>query len=315
MSRIELLALIPSLMSSIAAIAAAIAAFLALRISRKAHSFNERSVLGVHHNSAVLELSSGIDTIHKSTRKLSVFSYHLWANWADQIEEKDIRSNGGTNPRPLRHVLTNGSEMLAEHGKHHRRPYRYVQNAMSSIIRDGVTGLNDSEYNALLRKADGSYSDFEEIFGVPSQNQSISNSDAFRWVCYQLARRVKEEDWRKIWNDAWEPDGWISKYRTEFSNVKPVLQEVLSSLIAEKTKVAHSAFPLESNPSLNKKYHTLFYALKFLLENGDISILEHHQDTKFCEDIPQLILYSMGMAYSVMQILGEVTSGEARGHY
>jgi len=315
MSRIELFALIPSLMSAIAAIAAAIAAFVALRISRKAHSLNESSVLAVHHNSAVLELSSGIDTLHKSTRNLSDFSYRLWADWASQIEAKDIRSNGGTNPRPLRHVLTNGSEMLAEHGKHHRRPYRYTQNAMFSIIRDGVTGVNDSEYNALLRKADGSYSDFEGVFGVPSQNESISNSDAFRWVCYQLARRVEEKDWSKIWKDAWEPDGWISKYRTEFSNVKPVLKEVLSSLRAEKTKVAHSAFPLESNPSLNKKYQTLFYALEVLLENGDLSILEHYQDAKFCEDIPQLVLYSMGMAYFVAQVLGEVTSGEARGDF
>jgi hypothetical protein len=205
--------------------------------------------------------------------------------------------------------------MLAEHGKIHRRPYRYAQNAMFSIIRDGVTGLNDSEYNALLRKADGSFSDFEGVFGVPSKNEKISNSDAFRWVCYQLARRVKEEDWRKIWNDAWEPDGWVSKYRTEFSNVKPVLKEVLSSLRAEKTKLAHSAFPLESNPSLNKKYQTLFYALEVLVENGDLSILEHYQDTKFCEDIPQLVLYSMGMAYFVMQVLGDVTSGEARGDF
>lgn len=315
MSRIELLALIPSLMSAIAAVAAAIAAFFALRISRKAHSLNERSVLAVHHNSAVLELSSGIDTLHKSTRNLSDFSYRLWADWASQIEAQDIRSNGGTNPRPLRHVLTNGSEMLAEHGKLHRRPYRYAQNTMFSIVRDGVIGLNDSEYNALLKKADGSYSDFEGVFGVPSPNESISNSDAFRWVCYQLSRRVKEEDWRKIWNDVWEPDGWLSRYRTEFSKVKPSLKEVLSSLRAEKTKVAHSAFPLESNPSLNKKYQTLFYALEVLLENGDLSILEHYQDTNFCEDIPQLVLYSMGMAYFVVQILGEVTSGEARGDF
>lgn len=251
-------------MSAIAAVAAAFAAFLALKISRKAHSLNESSVLAVHHKSAVLELSNGIESIHNSTQDLSDFSYRLWADWASQIEAKDIRSNGGTNPRPLRHVLTNGSKMLAKHGKLNLLQYRYAQNSMLSIIRDGVTGLNDSEYKALLKKVDGSYTDFEGVFGVPSSNKNISNSDAFRWVCYQLARRVTEEDWRKIWKEAWEPDGWVSKYRTEFSNVKPVLKEVLSTLREEKNKVIHSALPLGSNPSLNKKYQTIFYALELL---------------------------------------------------
>lgn len=309
MSNIEWLSVVPSVMSAIAAVAAAYAAFIALRVSRKANYLSEKSILAVHHNDAVSALSNSIDKLKKETKDLSEFSYRLWADWSTEIESKDDRRNGGSNSRPLRHVLANGSEMLVTHGTLNGKQYRHAQRSMFSIVRDGVYGLDDNEYNSLLQKADGTYGDFESTFGSPPPNQNIGEAKAFRWVCYQLARRVNHNDWREIWQRAWLDDGWLIKYRIEFSKVKSTLEEVLDSLKVEKKKVAYSVLPLESNPILHRKYEILLSEVEVLLDDCSLDSLEIYRDWTYDEDISQLVLYSMGVACLVMKILDSVYSG------
>jgi hypothetical protein len=311
MSQIELLDFIPSVMSAIAAIAAAIAAVVALTVSRKANTLSEKSILAAHHHAAALELSNSIDNISKSTTDLSRISYDLWSDWSREIESKDDRSKGGQNPRPLRHVLTNGSKMLANHGALKGKWTRHVQHSMFSAVRDGMGSLNEAEYDALLKKADDTYSDFESTFGSPAANKKITESNAFRWVSYQLTKRVNPNSWREVWSAAWLGDGWLNRYRVEFSNARPILEQALSSLRREKNKIEHSVLPLSSNPALHEKYERVLAELEFLLEDCDLDSMEAYRDCKYDEDINHLVLYSMGMAYLTLKILDSISSGNA----
>lgn len=111
--------LIPSVMSAIAAVAVAVAAayaaFVALSVSKNANSISEKGILASHHHDAASILSCSIDRLRKETKNLSDFSYDFLADWSREIGLKDERCKGGSNPRPLRHVLSNGGEMLATH--------------------------------------------------------------------------------------------------------------------------------------------------------------------------------------------------------
>ncbi|SEO46983.1 hypothetical protein [Aquisalimonas asiatica] len=309
MNNIDWLTVVPSAMSAIAAVAAAYAAFVALRVSRKANYLSEKSILAAHHSDAACVLSSSIDRLKKETKDLSECSYRLWVDWSREIESKDDRRNGGSNPRPLRHVLTNGSEMLVAHGTLNGKRYRHAQRSMFSIVRDGVSGLDGNEYNGLLQKADGTYGDFESTFGLPPINRKIGEAKAFRWVLYQLARRVNHNDWLEIWKRAWLDDGWIVKYRREFSKVKPVLEEVHDSLKVEKKKVTYSVIPLESNAMLHRKYEMLLSEVEILLDDCSLDSLEIYRDWEYAEDVSQLVLYSMGVANLVGKILDSIYSG------
>ena len=297
-------------MSAIAAIAAAVAAFVALRVSRKANTLSEKSILAIHHHSAVLELSNSIDQIREITRNLSEVSYDLWTDWAREIELKDDPSKGGSNPRPLRHVLVNGSEMLVKHGALKGKWYRRARHSMFSILRDGVGSLNEVEYGDLLKRADGTYGDFETTFGCPPKNKNISESKAFRWVCHQLERRITPDSWHEVWREAWLPDGWISQYRAEFSKVKPVLEKILSSLRQEKNKIEHSVLPLASNPALHEKYEMVLAELEVLLEDCDLDLMESYRDWRYAEGTSQLVIYSMGIAYLTALIIDSIGSGD-----
>lgn len=312
MTQFELMNFIPSAMSAIAAIAAAIAAIVSLSVSRKANALSEKSILAIHHHSAALELSNSINKILSSTRDLSRISYDLWAVWASEIESKDNRSKGGLDPRPLRHVLTNGAEMLVNHGALVGKWYQHAQHSMFSIIRDGVGDLTEDEYSALLKKADHTYSDFETTFGSPSANKKISESEAFRWVCHQLAKRVTPDSWREIWGEAWLTSGWISRYRAEFSKVRPILEKTLSSLREEKNKIEYSVLPLASNQALHEKYEIVLAELTILLEDCDLSSIEPYRDWEYDEEICQLVLYSVGIAYLTTKILDLINSGSDR---
>lgn len=311
MSQIELLDFIPSVMSAIAAVAAAIAAIVALRVSRKANALTEKSILAAHHHAAALELSNSIDSISKSTRDLSRISYDLWSDWSREIESKDDRSKGGQDPRPLRHVLTNGSKMLVNHGASKRKWFKHAQRSMFSIIRDGVGSLSEAEYNLLLKKADGTYGDFESTFGSPAANEKIAESEAFRWVCHQLAKRVTPDSWCEVWSEAWLSDGWLNRYRAEFSKARTILKQTFSSLKLEKNKIEHSVLPLSSNPALHEKYERVLTELEILLEDCNLDSMEAYQDWSHDEDVSQLVLYSMGMAYLTLKILDSISSGNA----
>lgn len=302
----EWLEVIPSLMSAIAAFAAACAAFVALSVSRKANSISEKSILAAHHHDAVSVLSNAVDRLRKETKDLGGFSYEFWIEWPREIELKDQRCNGGLDPRPLRHVLSNGSEMLATHATRNGKQYRNAAHSMFSIIREGVNELNEPEYNRLLKKADSTYGDFESTLGFPLLSKSIGNADAFRWVCYQLAKRIDSNDWNEIWRNTWLTEGWLTRYQTEYSKVKPVLEVMLCSLQAEKNRIAFSVLPMQANSELHKKYEKVLSGLEVLLEDCSLESLEPYSDWKYDEDIPQLILYSLATANLVMKLLDSI---------
>lgn len=297
---------IPSVMSAIAAVAAAYAAFVALSVSKKANSISEKGILASHHHDAASILSSSIDRLRKETKNLSDFSYDFMTDWSREIELKDERCNGGSNPRPLRHVLSNGSEMLTTHATRNGKRYRNIRRSMFSIIRDGINDLDEHEYNRLLKKADGTYGNFESALGSPPLNKSIGESDAFKWVCYQLTKRINRDDWNEIWRNAWLAEGWLTKYRAEFSKVKSLMEKVLGALQVEKKKMAFSALPLESNSLLHKKYEIVLSGLEVLLEDCSLESMESYGEEAHGDDTALLILYSLGMAYLVTKLLDSI---------
>lgn len=301
---------VPSIMSAIAAVAAAYAALGSLRVSRESKLIAEQSALAVHHGTAAIALTTAARTLIASTETYYEIAYNAWSEWPSEIEamQLDHRSAGGSNPRPLRHVLSDASEMLVKHGIKQSKTLRHAQRSMYKIVRDGVYNLNDVEYEKLLKKADGSYSDFEGIFGAPSARKSITNSTAFRWAYYQLNRRIEHESWRKIWKQAWLENGSIYKFRFEHSNIKLILESIISSLKLERDKLSHSVFPLESNPSLCLKYDDFLEVVEVLLDDCSLDSVEFFSEKADDDDLIQLIVYSMGIAYLVTEALNRVRS-------
>ncbi|GGX63820.1 hypothetical protein [Saccharospirillum salsuginis] len=308
MNNIEWLDFIPSAMSAIAAVAAAVAAIVALNTSRKANTLSEKSLLAIHHNSTAIELSNAIEEVRRSTKDLSTISYNVWEKWAREIESEDNRSEGGLDPRPLRHVLTNGSEMLVDHGASRGQWYQRAMQSMFSIIRDGAGRLDEAEYRLLLKVADGTYGDFEGAFGTPPADKAITKSKAFKWVCYQLIKRVPSEAWHNSWRSAWLANGWIDQYRMEFKKTRPILEQTLSSLRKEKNKIEHSALPLEANPKLQRKYQKVLAELEVLVEDCDLDHMEPYQEWEYNEDISLLVIYSMAIAFLTTKVIDSIVS-------
>lgn len=199
--------------------------------------------------------------------------------------------------------------MLVKHGALKGKWYRRAQRSMFSVVRDGVGNLNEAEYDFLLKKADGTFVNFESTFGAPVANKRISESPAFRWVSHQLAKRVTPNSWREVWGKAWLGDGWLNRYRAEFSKARPTLEQTLSSLKHEKYKLEHSVFPLYSNPALHEKYEMVLTELEVLLEHCNLDILESYRDWRYDEDLTQLVLYSMGIGYLTAKIIDSINSG------
>lgn len=287
----------PSFMSAVASVAAAITAFVSLRISKRSTSIAESTALAVHHNSASLEYTKVVESLSITTRELSDFSYSMWVNWASELEAKDNYNLGGCNPRPLRHVLSNGSEMLANHSFNNNSWGGTPRRTILSVIRHGIGSLSESEYQKLLNKADGAYHDFEGVFGIPSKSSAITSSPAFRWVCYQLIKRVKVKDWKLVWHEAWDENGWLSRYQTMFIKIKPILQDAQTVLKSEKSKLAHTSFPISYNPDLCAKYDEILEVLDYLLEDCNGELLEVYKNYPFNEDLSQLVLCSLATAY------------------
>lgn len=298
--------IVPAFMSAIASLAAAVAAFFSLRISKQSISVAEHSALAVHHSSASLEYSKIVNSLCEATRDYSEFSYKVWADWAREIEKSDNYELGGVDPRPLRHVLSNGSEMLANYGTHRNSFGRSAGRSILSVIRNGVADLDEAEYQKLLKKADGSYTDFESVFGIPSQSESITSAPAFRWVCHQMSKRVSGKDWVSIWKSAWLEGGFLNRYNVEYLKIKPVLNNARESLKAEKAKLAHSVFPLESNLELSKKYNEIIKVLDELIDECNSEALEGYQDWSYEEELGQLVVCSMAISYFVMNQLDRI---------
>jgi len=297
---------LPSIMSTVATIAAAIAAIGSLHVSREAKLIAEQSALAMHHGSAAMALTNAVDKLMKSTETFSELAYCTWAKWPSEIEALDHRQAGGSNPRPLRHVLTDASEMLVKHSIKQEKRYRYTKRPMYSLVLDGVNNLNDREYEDLLRLADGKYCDFEGVFGEPSIRKEIVTAPAFRWAFHQLTRRIDEETWYGIWEKAWLENGWINKFRSEHSKIKPTLESILSSLKSERDKLGHTVFPLESNPSLCLKYDDLLDVVEVLLDNCSLDLVEPYSGRPHKDDLIPLVVYSMGIAFLVTKALDSV---------
>ena len=297
------LELFPTLLTAVASVAAAIAALASLQISKRATSVAESTALAVHHHSASLEYAKAVNSLSNKTQEFYDFSYGMLTNWARELENKDNYELGGNNPRPLRHVLSNGSEMLANHSVSKASRTGFASHNILYVIRNGLGNLSDKEYQKLLKKADNTYHDFEGTFGAPSKSSTITSAPAFRWVCYQLIKRVEVKDWKNVWKEAWYENGWLYKYQAEYLKIKDVLKATQLSLKSEKEKLAHTAFPLNHNKELSVKYDEILKVLDCLLEDCGIDLLETYKDWEFSEDLSQLVLCSMGIAYfAVMQL-------------
>ncbi|WP_209300309.1 hypothetical protein [Aliivibrio fischeri] len=294
---------IPTLLSAVASIAAAVAAFVSLRISKRSISIAESSALAIHHNSASLVYSNVVTNLGEICRDLSEFSLKLSIEWPKELESKDHYNLGGKNPRPLRHVISDGGNMLANYALNNQLWGSSGNQAIFSVIRHGVSGLNDSEYKRLLKKADGEYQSFEGIFGIPSKSSSIVSASAFRWVCYQLIKRVKVEDWKNIWEVAWFENGWLYNYQVEYLKIRPILQQAKISLKTEKLKLAHTSFPLDYNTELSRKYDEILKVIDYLLNDCNSELLDDYKDWNFNEELSQLVICSMAMVcFTKMQL-------------
>ncbi len=297
----------PSFLSAIAAIAAAYAALASLRISREAKLIAEQSALAAHHGAAAIALTSAVEKLIASTKDFFEISYSVHFDWPSEIGKLDHREAGGSNPRPLRHVLSNASEMLANHGSEKRKRFRHAKQSMFSIVLNGVNNLNEEEFESLLKQADGEYPDFEATFGTPSPKKDITAAPAFRWACYQLNKRIEKNCWYKIWGATWQEDGYLKRYRAEHGKIKPTLEAIIKSLKTERDKLSHTVFPLESNPSLCLKYDDFLDVVETLLENCSLEFIDDaYSEHPHKDDVIQLIVYSMGIAFLSMEALNSI---------
>lgn len=296
----------PSGLSAVATVAAALAAWGSYNVSKQTKLLAEQSTLAVHHSGAVLALSQAVEELLKSTGSFSEVAYGTYVEWPREIERLDHQEAGGSDPRPLRHVFTNASEMLVNHGMRQEKQLKYVKGAMYSIVRDGVDDLNDDEYDKLLRRADGKYPNFETTLGEPVAGKRITEAPAFRWACYQLSRRIDSQGWQEIWEEAWLANGWITKFRSEHNKVRLSLESIQKTLNSEKAKLAHSVLPLESNPSLYLKYQSVLDVTETLLDDCSLELMEAFRAHFHKNDVVQWVIYSMGIAVLVREALNRV---------
>ncbi|ELA7158682.1 hypothetical protein RAX54_004611 [Vibrio parahaemolyticus] len=299
---------IPTLLSAIASIGAAIAAFISLRISKQSQSISQLTALASHQASATTTYVDVVKELNNVSSTLQDISYEMWYQWGREIEAHDNYSQGGNDPRPLRHVLSNGSEMLSNYARNHSRWGRSTSNAILSPIRFGINNFSEIEYLRLLKKADGAYFDFESVFGKPNSNEPIGDSLAFRWVCYQLNKRVSKAEWKQVWDKAWEKGDWLDKYKSEYVIVKSTFEKAKEKLELEKAKLSPSALPLTTNPSLYRKYCQALKVIEHVIDDADIDKFSPYKEWRFHEDISQLVLCVMATSFCLHSHLDELYS-------
>ena len=187
--------------------------------------------------------------------------------------------------------------MLVKHSIQTKASTRYLNRFMYSIVRDGIQNINDTEFESLLKKGDHTYTDFENTFGRPATNKNISSSKAFRWAFYQLLKRINKSDWEKIWNSGWQNDGWLHLYEIEYMKIKPAITNINQTLISEKSRLAHSVFPLESNLELYKKYNQLISITESLLNDCNLNSIKPYSNNPHQSDFIEQIIYSIGISH------------------
>ena len=304
MESIFLVEFLPSALAAVASIAAAFAALGSLRVGREAKRLAEKAALADHHSAAVALLSEELISVNEYTSSLVRLSRRLWIDWSSEIGALDELEKGGVDPRPLRHVLGNGVEMLVAHGKE-KNGYRGVGRNAFSIVRDGINQLDDVEYAKLLQIADKTYSDFEATFGKPKQQELISEARAFRWVIYQLQKRIGMQQWRDVWKKGWSDDGWLTRYKKEYEEVSPMLRETMSKIKREKVRLSNSTFPLNSNPKLAAKFDLLLEVLEIVDEDCDMGMAELYGLEPHDDDLIALVIYTMAISYLLWRVVEE----------
>lgn len=294
------LEVIPAFLSAIAAIAAAIAAFQSVQIGKRSAEIAKETALATNHSSAALAYTEALKTLREAYPFFEV-AYDTTSYWAQDIEHQyAIPNTGGTNPRPLRHVLYDGSGTLAHYGIKRGEHSRIISQEILSVISNGMGIFNDAEYEKLLKKADGDPFGPDSIFGSPSPSAELKESPSFKWTCYQLLKRVTAPDWKSIWEEAWQNDGRIKIYQDEYLKVKPTFEKVYNTLKNERDKLAHGLFPIDHNPDLAQKYEKILFILNVLIEDCSLGVLKTYRKWEFDDENSHLILIAMAIARLTM---------------
>lgn len=143
---------VPSSMSAIASAAAAVAAIASWRVSRRATSIAESTALATHHSAATLVYVHEVKQLSALVSELEKLIFEITSTWSRQIQGVDKRELGGIDPRPLRHVLHNGYELLAVFALEHKNQIGMASREIFSPIINGMGSINEHEYNKLLQR-------------------------------------------------------------------------------------------------------------------------------------------------------------------
>lgn len=281
--------------SAVAAVASAVAAFAALRISRESAAISKASSLAVNHASASLTYTNVLKELSSVTQDLSEVCSDLLFKWPSEIDAKDHLSYGGENPRPLKHVLSNGYEMVVDYSLGCTLINRSTRRVCIDIFRN--SSFDEHDFKLLLVQADHVYGDFEGVFGTPDKSCSITKSPAFRWVYYQLFKRISVDDWYQIWKTSNSDGGWLVKYKNEHLKIRASLEEARENLIGEISKLEHTAFPLSVNIALFNKYESALFTIDNILNDGSVEFLDGYDHPSLKDKYSLLILCALSSVY------------------
>ncbi|MEH0672121.1 hypothetical protein [Vibrio owensii] len=289
------LEVIPSSMSAVASVAAAVAAIASWRVSQRATLLAESTALATHHSAVTLVYVEEVKQLNELVSGLDDLAFEITSTWPKQLQKFDNPEMGGVDPRPLRHVLHDGYEILVDYATDPNNQMGSASRVILSPIRNGMGSINESEYNKLLKRVDGTTCSFEATLGKPSKSKSITSVPALRWVYYQLLKRVESDDWRRVWKEVWLKDRYLEQYQSVLGRIKPELVSSRDRLRNEKEKLMHTAFPIEKNFKLSEKYSQLLGALDCLIDDCDSELIEDYKDWDYSEEYCLLILCSMGI--------------------
>jgi len=298
---------VPAIASAIASIAAAVAAIYSSKVARDTKKLSEQTALATHHQSAITILSETIKEFEKASTELAELGYTIRTNWAWKVERESNSPNtkyAGENPRPIRHVLQNAANMLVNYAAKERR-YETLHSELISGLRGGVGRLDDEEFEALLKKADHSYTDIELVFGEPSIYGEIGQSLSCKWVFDQLRRRVPAKSWSKMWQDAWLIDGELWKYEQKFNELLPTFIALREKLIKEKDRLSFSTLPLYLNTELFDRYRTTITLLTRLIEDCSLDSLVNYRKNSYGDAI-ELIVYCFAIMMLTRRINNKI---------
>lgn len=297
-----------ALASMVAAIASAYAALMALRISRESVVISKSSALAVNHASASLTYTNVLKELSLVTQDLSEVCSDLLIKWPREIDAEDHPSCGGVNPRPLRHVLSNGYEMVVDYSLNCTLMNRSTQRVCIDILRN--TFFDEHDFKLLLAQADDVYGDFEGVFGEPDKSCSIIKSQSFRWVYYQLFKRISVDDWYHIWKTSNNGSGWLVKYKNEHLKIRSLLEEAREKLIDEISKLEHTAFPLSVNIDLFNKYESVLVTIDNILNDSSVEFLDDYDHPSLKGRYSLLILCALSSVYLSLNKINRLSGKE-----